>query len=76
MSGIVVALLLFVAFLLFVSYGSVEDIPANGIFHGHPISTTVESPVAKYYLEQYLQEEHGDPAMDRQIRRLHAFRMP
>ncbi len=65
LSGIVVAL------PLFVSCGSVEDIPANGIFHGHPISTTVDSPVAKYYLEQYLQEEHGDPELERQIRGVH-----
>ncbi len=65
LSGIVVA------FPLFVSCGSVEEIPTNGIFHGHSISTTVDSPVAKYYLEQYLQEEHGDPEIGRQIRRLH-----
>lgn len=53
--------------LLLVSCGSVPKIPAAGIFHGEAIETTVDSEVARYYLESYLQGKRTDAILDRRI---------
>ena len=43
------------------------QIPASGVINGHVIDTTVDSPLAKYYLEDYLTGSGGDPDLDRAL---------
>src|SRR5262245_65153216 len=46
-------------------------IPARGKRAGQLINTTVNSEVAKYYLEQYLQDRRNNPDLDLNINQAH-----
>lgn len=46
-------------------------IPAQGQLHGQPIATTVDSPLAKYYLENYLAGRRERAEWDERFDRLH-----
>ncbi|MDA0349781.1 MAG: hypothetical protein O3C20_20530 [Verrucomicrobia bacterium] len=41
--------------------------PASGQLHGEDVSTTLDSPIAAYYLNNYLQGKRSDPAFDAAI---------
>lgn len=58
------AILLLLFGPLVLACGRVPRIPAEGTLAGQKISTTVDSPLAKYYLEDYLPGERGDAARD------------
>jgi hypothetical protein len=42
-------------------------IPARGEIQGRPIATTVDAPIARYYLEHHLPGRRTDPDLDRRI---------
>jgi hypothetical protein len=42
-------------------------LPAQGELQGHPIETTVDAEIARYYLENYLPGRRTEPALDRRI---------
>lgn len=42
-------------------------LPAQGEIQGHPIDTTVDAAIARYYLEHYLPGRHTAPDLDRRI---------
>jgi hypothetical protein len=44
---------------------------ARGELAGVPVKTTVDSPIARHYLERYLQGERSDAALDARIDALH-----
>ncbi|MBQ26605.1 MAG: hypothetical protein CMH81_00460 [Nitrospiraceae bacterium] len=46
--------------------------PVQGELAGHHINTTVDSVIARYYLERYLRGENTDPKTHRQIDDFHA----
>lgn len=46
---------------------SVKKIPTRAAFHDHPIDTTVDSEIAKVYLENYLHGKAVDPNLQRRI---------
>ena len=46
-------------------------IPAQGEVHGQSVETTVDSKLAKYYLEHYLAGERVKPELDSRLDRLH-----
>ena len=46
-------------------------IPASGELAGERIETTVDSPIARHYLERYLQGQRSDPAVDDRIDAIH-----
>jgi hypothetical protein len=56
-----------VPLLLLAACSSVPRIPATGTFAGEVIQTTVDSEVARYYLEDYLQGKRGAPALHDRI---------
>lgn len=47
--------------------GGWDQIPAQGVVHGHAISTTLDAPIAHYYLEHYLPGRGTDPARDQAL---------
>ena len=47
--------------------GSLPRIPAQGKIDDAVIATTVDSPVAKYYLEDYLAGRRTRPALDKAL---------
>lgn len=44
--------------------GNIPQIPAQGEIAGRPIRTTVDSDIAKYFLEHYLKGERSRPELD------------
>jgi hypothetical protein len=42
-------------------------LPAQGEVSGHPIDTTVDAEIARYYLEHFVSGRRTDPALDRRI---------
>ena len=56
-----------VPLLLAAACSSVPGIPANGTFSGEAIRTTVDSDVARYYLESYLQGRNREPKLHERI---------
>ena len=58
--------------LLAACEASIPRLPVHGELAGHPIDTTVDSAIARYYLERYLRGENTDPATHRQIDDFHA----
>lgn len=50
---------------------SIPKISAEGEIVGQPISTTLDSDVAKYYLENYLQDKKTNPELDGRIDRVY-----
>ena len=63
----------FLIFLLFVSEGcsSLPRYPVEGELLGKAVRTTVDSEIARYYLENYLQGIRSDPIFDEKIDRLY-----
>jgi hypothetical protein len=47
--------------------GSLPRVPVQGEIDGAVIATTVDSPVAKYYLEDYLRGRRTRPALDQSL---------
>lgn len=46
---------------------SLPNIAAQGGVYGHKLNTTVDSKIARYYLENYLTDRKTDPHIDKQI---------
>ncbi len=46
---------------------SIAKIPAKGEFFGEDIETTVDSDMARYYLESYLQGKNENRDMDERM---------
>jgi len=55
------------AFLCLASCSTTPEFPAAGAFLGERVETTVDSEVARYYLETYLQGKNEDPGMHASI---------
>jgi hypothetical protein len=55
---------------------SLPRLPAAGELHGQPVTTTVDSPLAKYYLEQYLAGQRQAPDWDARLDQLHNGHAP
>ena len=51
---------------------SIPRVPVQGKLAGQQIDTTVDSDIARYYLERYLRGENTDPEMHRRIENFHA----
>jgi hypothetical protein len=49
--------------------GDLARIPAEGQIDGAAIGTTVDAPVARYYLENYLEGRRTEPELDRALDR-------
>lgn len=60
-----------VACLLIASCGVVPKNPASGQLFGQRIETTVDSDLARYYLENYLQDRHENRDLSDKIVALH-----
>lgn len=50
---------------------AIPKIPAKGELFGQHVDTTVDSEIARYYLESYLQGKNQNPAMDARIAALY-----
>jgi hypothetical protein len=59
------------ACLLLTSCGCIPKIPAAGEIFGQRIETTVDSQVARYYIENYLQGRDQDGELNSKIDALH-----
>ncbi len=57
--------------LLVACEASIPRVPVQGELAGHSINTTVDSVIARYYLERYLRGENTDPETHRQIEDFH-----
>jgi hypothetical protein len=55
-----------------VACNSFPKFPVEGEFIGERISTTVDSKIASYYLENYLQGKNNNPILDKRIDELYA----
>jgi hypothetical protein len=47
--------------------GSIPRVPVHGTFLGHKLETTVDSDLARYFVERYLPGQHGNPMLDARI---------
>lgn len=59
------------ACLCIASCSAIPQFPAAGVFLGERVETTVDSEVARYYLETYLQGKNEDPGMHASIDAAH-----
>ncbi|MDQ3025631.1 MAG: hypothetical protein M3R58_03900 [Pseudomonadota bacterium] len=59
------------ACLWLASCSSIPEFPARGEFLGETFETPVDSEVARYYLEKYLQGKNEDPGMHARIDAVH-----
>ena len=59
------------ALLVLAACSSVPQWPARATAFGERVDTTVDSPIASYYLERYLTGARGDAALDARIGELH-----
>ena len=59
------------AFIFLGACSSFSKIPATGTFYEEPVDTTVDSEIARYYLESYLPGKRGNPGMDDRISELY-----
>lgn len=50
---------------------AIPKVPANGEFLGEPLQTTVDSDVARYYLENYMQGKNENRQLDEKIATLY-----
>jgi len=66
-----VSLVCVLACLLLGACSAIPRIPAKGEFFGQRVDTTVDSEIARYYLEDYLQGRNEARAMDEQISALY-----
>ncbi|PVV12587.1 MAG: hypothetical protein B6D72_07525 [gamma proteobacterium symbiont of Ctena orbiculata] len=67
----IVSTLLLLATLILGACGSVPKIPAAGKLFGETVNTTVDSEIARYYLEDYLNGNHENREMDIKISALY-----
>lgn len=51
---------------------TLSRIPVDGAVHGQPLQSTVDSPFARYYLEEYLAGQGNRPDWDENLTRLQA----
>lgn len=58
------------ACLALAACGWIPKIPATGVLHGQRIDTTVDSEIARYYLEDHLQGSGGNGDLRRRIESL------
>jgi hypothetical protein len=58
--------------LLLGACSQIAKIPTQGVWAGQPVRSSVDSDVARYYLESYLQGQRSQGALDAQIDSLHA----
>lgn len=65
--------LLFSVLLNITACTSIPKVPVQGIFLDEEINTTVDSEIAKYYIESYLKGENGNPNLHDKISRLHTL---
>lgn len=66
-----ISIVCILACLFLVSCGAIPTIPAKGEFLGEGIDTTVDSDIARYYLESYLQGKHENRDIDERIAALY-----
>ncbi|HLD66278.1 MAG TPA: hypothetical protein VJA19_09550 [Pseudomonas sp.] len=66
-----VSLVYLLVCLLLWACSSAPEIPAKGEFFGEPLQTTVDSEIARYYLESYLQGKNVNRDMDERISALY-----
>ena len=52
--------------------GSIPRVPVHGTFLGHKLETTVDSDIARYFVEQYMPGRHGNPDLDARIAKVMA----
>lgn len=50
--------------------GSLPHVPVHGVFLGHKLETTVDSEIARYFVEEYLPGRRGNPELDGRIGRI------
>jgi hypothetical protein len=50
--------------------GSIPRIPVHGTFLGHRLETTVDSDIARYFVERYLPRQRADSDLDRRIEKV------
>jgi hypothetical protein len=50
---------------------SVSQVQVRGVFLNQPVSTTVDSEIAKYFLESYLRQLRENPDFDRKIEQVY-----
>jgi hypothetical protein len=55
------------ALAMFVSCASVAEYPVETEIFDEKIDTTVDSPVVKYYLEDYLKGNNNNPSLHKEI---------
>lgn len=67
----VISLPLLLASLILGACSSVPEIPVAGELFGETVATTVDSEIARYYLEQYLDGKREHREMDRKISALY-----
>ena len=60
------------AIVIQVACSSFPKFPVEGGFIGERISTTVDSKIASYYLEDYLQSKNSNSSLDKRIDKLYA----
>ncbi len=60
------------ALIILVACSSLPKFPVEGEFLRGKISTTVDSKIAQYYLESYLQGKNNDPVLDKRTDKLYA----
>ena len=53
--------------LVFLSWWGCAGLPARGSLGGQTIETRVDSPIARYYLADYLREARSEPRLDARI---------
>jgi len=60
------------ALIILVACSSAPQFPVEGELSGEKISTTVDSRIARYYLENYIQGKKNNPMLDKRIDMLYA----
>ena len=60
-------LYIFILLILSGCSSSIPQIPVKGEFMRRTVETTVDSEIAKYYLENYLQHQRIDSIIDKRI---------
>jgi hypothetical protein len=58
------------ALALLVGCGSMPRVPVQGTFLGHKVKTTVDSDIARYFVEQYLPGQRVNPELDARIEKV------
>ena len=66
-----VSIVCILAFIFLGACSSISKIPAKGTFFAERVETTVDSEIARYYLESYLQGKNENQEMDERISTLY-----